>query len=396
MKKNNNKKKLYRAAILVLQRFIMNIKSLTKASYLQYGCFFDCENLHEDIAPIFDRPITKLNWYLASIKETRNGQETDLPHYEGYIINPGLNAGALHIPGIGSSVILNNSTPVLLLMNCMMFAHRCDPKIAMPLLENGGIAHYNHKTILVNRLFAPLSTGDEAFWYLNKFASQFEEENTFGTFLFELAMDFLVMHEVFHITMGHANYASQRSGHPTFLELSTERNVMEAGFSHMFEFIADRNAVLSLGNSLLAGNYSDWYKESLVSEATVDEPTYLVRSLMLATTLLFHLFAETPFNGIGDKTRQHPHPYMRSMWMLQEAGKGFQDRVDFITGMLDAVSNTVATLHFNFHTPAAWKNALEEDQRSNGSLSNASFQEIHDLAVQWQTVIQKEYGPIFN
>lgn len=78
-------------------------------------------------------------------------------------------------------------------MNCMAFAHRCNPKEAMPHLRNGSITHYAHKTELINKLDAPLKTADDISQFLENFARQFEEENLFGSFLFDVAMDFLVI-----------------------------------------------------------------------------------------------------------------------------------------------------------------------------------------------------------
>ncbi len=367
------------------------IKDFMQDNLRYRGNLFDHTSLPDPFYMIFQDPIDQADFLLRDAKWNREGRFENLPYYAGYLTNHRLNALAAHRTEVGCSVIIHNSTTVLTLMACIEFAALCDAREALPRQQNGHLVIHNDRKLLLNKLPRPLLTNDDVIDVLENFAMKFEEENLLGFLLFGFAMKFVVLHEVSHIIMGHSNFADQQFGLLFSYATHSDRQFSDPMLCQAMEFIADKNAIVNLADYAISANAKTLYNY-LLTNASIDADTYLLRCLTMAVCILFHLFYAESQN-IDNKLCNYPHPAMRSLWLSMELGKATTQKVDFIDSVLKTMQVTISSLHHNFSSPSfTWASAFEQDHQQGVTLSGASYKNILDLALRMEDEMQQQYG----
>lgn len=371
----------------------MDIKDFIKDNLSYRGNLFDHTTLPDPFNMIFQDAIDQANGILGNAKWNSEGKTESPPYFAGYLTNSRLNALAAHRPEVGCSVIIHNSTTVLTFMACMEFAARCNVRDALPNHQNGRVITYEQKILLLNKLEKPLRTNDDVINIIEDFALRFEEENMFGFLLFQLAMKFVVLHEIGHIVMGHSNFADQQFGLLFSYATHAEAQFLDPMLCQALEFIADKGAIAALADYVLSDNCKS-LNNDLLTNASIDADKYMLRSLTMAVCILFHLFY-VESQSIDSRLCHYPHPALRSLWLSMELGKATTDKVDFTDAIMNTMGVVLSSLHSNFSSPSFnWASAFEEDRRSSGVLSDMSYKNIIDYANSIQGKIHQEYGLI--
>lgn len=282
---------------------------------------------------------------------------------------------------------------------CMNVAARMDPTTGTVVKRDGRVLVYPGKVELFS---VPTGrsqlTADEVSRHLLGVGERGLENAEFGVFLFEIASWFVAMHEVMHVVLGHAAFASQRLGLDCLLEFS-ERRVLAVDpvFSQMLEFSADRNACRGIARRVILGDIDESYEEGLLANLQVDRGQFMLRSLITAITVLLHLFPKRYCSTRGF-VGTHPHPYTRMQWIAMELGHELRDEFDFVTTILEPLAEVSAALRCNFNCADDWWEYAEKDGRtiSDGvPSSDLLYEKVRNLAGIWREELMA-IAPVFN
>lgn len=357
---------------------------------------FDHHLLSGDCRWLYDVAATRLEDALAAATYTSAGKSKQYPFHINYSPGRHLDAAAWHIDPIGCNITIFSSTPVLILMACMQFAGSCDRLTAMPLSDNDQLVVQRKKIRLRTLLDHPVGSEADLTSILDPFFAARRANTALGFFLCEIALKFVSMHECMHVILGHTGYIGKHYGARNFPEFSRGKaETIQPLFSQMLEFIADRHTVRGLLVRMLHGDIDELHKENLLKDITIPEPLYLLRCLVHACAVLFHLF---PGNrrSIFTRNKSHPHPYIRMRWICNELMTELDEREVAIDAYEPLQAMLWAAIHLgtNFRSDGNWMQALQQDSGVDGVVySDEWYREIMSEAREWQQRLLIQYGP---
>jgi len=333
----------------------------------------------------------------------KNGRVEKYPFSVGFPLRSTFNAGTRDCSDEGSVVAINSAVPYLLFSACFAYSTRVDVSTALPLEENGKIKVFNSKLELLGKVKDMPSHPADIFAMFEK-VIEYPEYKTanlpFALSLYEIAIRYVAMHEAMHIILGHTGYLKQELGLDEFLEFSAKReDKMDNSFFHCLEFLSDRNAVRGITSKMLGGDYISEALRSLLDNTELPKNDYLLRCIVSALTLTFHLFPSRT-DDLKEPLYSHPNPYLRMQWLAMEIGHEVGSQADFRNAVLMPVAHTGAAIYANFQTPGNWKYATEEDvDPTDGrrpKFTDDSYTAILELAKKWGDKLWKAYSPLYH
>jgi len=310
-----------------------------------------------------------------------------------------VNAGARQQSDQECQIVFFAGTSCRLFEACMNVAARMDPTTGTVVKRDGRILVYPGKIDLTSlpERTAQL-TADEVSGHLLGIGERGLENAEFGVFLYEIASWFVAMHEVMHVILGHAAFATQRLGLDCLLEFSERRLLsVDPAFSQMLEFSADRNASRGIARRLILGDIDESYEEGLLANLQVERGQFMLRSLITAITVLLHLFPKRYCSTRGF-LGSHPHPYTRMQWITMELGHELRDEFDFVATILEPVAEVAASLRCNFVCGDDWWAHAEKDGRTASEgvpPTDLLYERVRDLAGTWREELMA-MGPVFD
>lgn len=371
------------------------MKKVAKNPFKGMRRVFLSSTLSESVSWLYEIPIFRLDQALSDAFESINGQKVSFPYHVNYIIDNRINAAAWHSKSSGCAIAISSSTPLLLIMACMQFANLCDVRTALPITSDGMLLVHKNKVHLKTQLEREIRNEKQILAVLEAFSADGKMNNSMGLFLCELALKFIAMHECMHVILGHTRYLSNHYDLKSFIEFHNSRTIAPE-FSRMLEFIADRHAIRGLWTRLAQKDIDDFYKLQLLPGISVDEDTYLLRCLVYAICILFHLFPGNS-ESIFAQGRSHPHPYIRARWMCNELAQDVDEIFPNKYEPLNAFTWAGAQLSCNFDLPGNWAKASKEDynQKTKESFSDNSYSAVLAEAKKWQHLLMKSFGPLY-
>ncbi len=357
----------------------------------QFGNLFQHETLADDIRWLYDIPFDRLIEALSTARLNTSSKK-NYPYHIGYITGAGINAAAWHVKPAGCAVCIYSSTPLLVYMACMQVAALYDSRTAQPLSTGDQLIVQPQRKRLKYRFDQAIKTGEDVRQTLDAFDLKKHANRPFGYLLTEIALKFIAMHECMHVILGHTRYLEEHCGLDSLLEFS---NALKGNttLSQTLEFIADRNALRGLYVRLMEGDFDDFHHKGLMQEIDVPKNVFLMRSLIIACSVLFHLFPNNDKN-IYDKTLSHPHPYIRARFMcnelIQEADKYMEDAHE----PLSAMAWAAAHLSSNFIANGNWeKSSFQDlDEPTKAVRSDEYYYTLSARAQELQPYITHRYG----
>lgn len=369
-----------------------------------FGPCLSHQELEEPICDLYDMAVDMVKEALSHARILEGGNQHPYPCVVGFPEKLSFNAGTCDLEGEGSIVAINAAVPYLLFCACYIYSSRSDIRSGLPVEENGKLLVYDSCLELLGRMpQMPTCAADYSNLFEQLCSSEHYQTASFGytLFLYSIAIRFLVMHEVMHIVLGHTAYAKQKLQLNQFMEFSSARETTaNPEFFHCLEFIADRHAIRGIARKMILGDpyFSAYAQEELTAGASVDVNTYLLRGIVTAATVMFHLFPsldETMLKPV----LSHPHPYLRSQWLAMELGHELKSECDLKQAIWVPLAYTAATLSANFKCPGNWRSATELDQMDGGqnqqSITDRAYQDVVQNTQQWSSYIYKNYGPKF-
>lgn len=361
------------------------------------GKRFDHTALPEDLRWMYETPVSRLDRALADAFEQEGDTKLPFPYHIGYLAHWRLNASAWHLVPSGCAISIYSSVPPLVLMACNQFARRCNSATAMPLDEEGKLAVFETKLPVLTKLPLPVRTERDLLAVLEPHAHTGNLVQPLGLLLTEIALKFIAMHECMHVILGHTKYVQQEFGLRAFLEFSPEKaKKIGSLLSQTLEFISDRHTVRGLLVRLWEKDFDGFHRENLLKQIAIDQDLYLLRCLVHACCILFHLF---PGNSkpVRDTGRPYPHPYVRARWLCNEVAQELAGKAIDPYEPLRAMAWAGAALSCNFDLPANWLAANRDDfdETEKRSVADEAYEQILEEAKKWQHEIYRHFAPLY-
>ncbi|GAB2190498.1 hypothetical protein MAH1_21060 [Sessilibacter sp. MAH1] len=370
-----------------------------------YGYGLDISTLDEAVQELYLLAQDMFQGAFSAARIKQNGGETLYPHILEFPLDPEFNAASKELPNGGCAIAINASVPYLIFAACFIYSTSIDVLTGLPKLTNNKLPRYEIQYELIRTLKRLPTSGEGYSVLFEKLIAHKDYQSAnlnYSIFLYAISIRFVLMHEIMHVVLGHTSYLQNELGLREYIEFSSsDRMSHDPEFFHCLEFLADRHAIRGIAEKMISRDprYQVGAEQELIRNATVSRDSYVLRAVMTAPTLLFHLF---PYkDGLLEKPiTTHPIPYIRAQWICMELGHEFQSSNMFEADILTPMAYTVANLSSNFRCPGNWANATQMDAESskNGKLqiSDIAYERILQLSGKWSSHIYKEYGPKFR
>jgi hypothetical protein len=365
----------------------------------EFGGHFDPTCLSPNVRFVFDHPSLVATEALSQAYWIDGIEIKKHTLLVGFFESFGLDAGTVDTGDKESSIVLSHAFPILLLSACSRVVNLIDRVTMLPKCDRAGrvILVPTKVELIPPDLSERLSKqGTQA--ALDEILSDLESRNTLATtlLLYDLAIRFVVMHECMHIVLGHTAFAKKVLGLSRLMEMSgTRLRKMPPRLSQSLEFIADRHTVHGLTNWAISGRLGD-YVEAATETSTRPTTQFMLRSLIVATMTLLHLF---PNHATARESAQssHPHPYQRMRWWMREMAAAVKNQGVDQEGVYEAYAYWLACFDRNVSAPGNWRSAALEDELDEQGrlLSDQAFEQMSADASRRQTKIWREYSPFF-
>jgi hypothetical protein len=364
-----------------------------------YGGLADFSTLHDDVKLLWQLPARYLADALEPARLSRDRPNEEFPSYVAYIKNGSFNAAIRHEQEIAAAGIFAG-VPILAFQACRLFALRMDQTTGLPLCDSR-----ERLIVFQDRIAVPLEwtglTGEpsrNAWEEVNAFErATGTTNNELATFMFDIGMRYVAMHECMHFALGHARYCQINLGNDVFQDASDRRAALDPITSQTLEFIADRHVVSGLAVDLSQGRlYHEWSQRVPAFVAVAPEIWYR-RILFSTLALISRLWANHGARTLGDLSQPYPHPYERVCWMLSGLSEIEGSALHHESALAFALS--VGSLDRNYETsrediPVLTRDAEIQDLTSFSALDHG-YSVVRQRAVEIQKVLYEQYGAFY-
>lgn len=366
--------------------------------FQRYGGVADFTNIDDDIRLLWQLPVRYLSDALEPARYSAVERERSIPTYVALVLNGGFNAVIRHesdaaIAGIFIGV------PLIAFKACRLLALRLDMASGLPLRdENNRLIVYPDRPVL------PTSwqLGSDPCRQALEDIKMFEQvtsltNNELATFMFDIIMRYVAMHECMHFVLGHARYCQIELGMSAFEDGGKRRKELGGHISQTLEFISDRHVIVGLSHDLESGRlYHEWSRQPPTG-IDVEPRRWYRRILFVTLGLVSRLWLVHGSTSFGDLSKPYPHPYERLCWMqatlLEIEGE------ELANDTMEAVALTMAALDHNFQTPYTLEPQLKKDARvfdlTGHSRLSQGYASVTREARRLQGFLMNSYGPFY-
>lgn len=359
--------------------------------------------LSEHIECLYALPVAVIADAFAPARQRGNANEPYSCSVE-FPLNGTFNAGSRAIDGGTSLITINAAVPYLLLTACVLYSCRADPLSGLPICEGTRVVSFHERILIPSALVScpqlP-SQFDQLFEQMMEDVAPYAPNVSYALFLYELAIRFIAWHEAMHVILGHTAFTQAEYGLESLMEISAGRESrLTKRLSHTLEFCADRNAIRGLARRLMLrdSNLISVGTDKLLGATPLNPDSYLLRGLMTAFTLLFHLFP-TREASLGLHIHSHPSPYLRAQWACMEIGHEMGSESNFRM-VFETIAFVAAAMSANFSAPGNWRRATELDVDPEFAvrpkLTDDSYKRILKSSRRWSQRIHDDFGPLYN
>ncbi|HET7436861.1 MAG TPA: hypothetical protein VFN10_19285 [Thermoanaerobaculia bacterium] len=363
-----------------------------------YGPVADLHALADDVRLLWQLPMRYLHDAVEPARASQQEPETPLDSSFAYVVNGTFNAAIRHEErAVGACIFVG--VPLVAFRACRQIASRMDLRTGLPLCDDAQrLVAFPSQLPLEPEWHGVHDPSAQAMEELARFEATAPSENReLATFLFDIAMRYVTMHETMHFVLGHARFCQSELGLDTFADVSDERRALDPVLSQTLEFIADRHTVAGLRTDLTDGRlYHEWCRDT-PPEVTVEPDVWRRRVLVAALALVSKLWKGDASWQFAEFTHAYPHPYERVAWML--SGLVEMSPPTARADLQRCFALTLATLERNFTSPLPYSGLMEDDLsalRVGGvSQLDRSYEVVRAKAIEVQKVLYRTYGPYY-
>lgn len=363
------------------------------------GEIADLSALHEDAKLIWQLPLRYLNDAISPARLSRSCPDEEFPSYLAYIQNRQFNAAIRHEDGAVAAGICAG-LPMIAFQACRLFAQRMDETTGLPRCdEQERLMIFDVPLTLPTEWDGYGILGSKAIMDLERFEESTSlDNNLLATFMFDIAMRYVAMHECMHFVLGHARFCQASLGLDYFEDGSQARCSIDSITNQTLEFIADRHTVAGLVVDIDEGRlFHDWSRE--LPDFVMVQPKVWKRRVLVATlTLIARLWGLHGAADFGNLSNSYPHPYERVCWMVCGLSEMSKDNA-FSREFSLSLALSTCSLDRNFVTCRQDVPLIERDVVLQRVLGYSSIDHGYDVvrkrAVEIQHSLYKDFGPYF-
>jgi len=368
------------------------------AFFQRYGGVADFTGIDDDIRLFWQLPVRYLSDALEPARVSARESDRVLPSCVALVLNGGFNAVIRHesdaaIAGIFIGV------PLIAFKACRLLALRLNPASGLPVRdENERLVVYPEKLTLPTSWQPGADPCGQALDDITAFEQATPlDNNELATFMFDIVMRYVAMHECMHFVLGHARFCQIELGMNAFEDGNERRRELGGHTSQAMEFISDRHVIAGLSHDLRQGRlYHEWSRQPPEGIAVETERWYR-RILFVTMGLISRLWVLHGSASFGNLSQPYPHPYERLCWMhaslIEIEGEALA------RDTMEAVGLTMTTLDNNYRTPYRLQPDLQRDTRmldlTGRSRLNEGYDNIRREALKLQHVLFETYGPFY-
>lgn len=368
------------------------------SGFQRFGPAADLHSLHEDVRILWQLPLRYLESAVAPARVSSQESETLFDSTFAYISNGEFNAGIRHEErAVGACIFVG--VPMVAFRACRQLASRIDIRTGLPICDDDQRLVVFPQPLSLDTEWRNLTDPSrQAMEDLERFEETAPIENReLATFLFDIAMRYVAMHEAMHFVLGHARFCQQELGLDAFTDVSEERRTLDPVVNQTLEFIADRHALAGIMSDLVQGRlYHDWCT-NLPFEIVPEADVWRRRLAISALTLVSKLWKGHSSQRLADFSLAYPHSYERMAWMISGLNEMSEERHRSDINICFALN--IATLERNFTAPVSFSELIESDLLAlrTGEVSqlNRSYSVVRVKANELQKRIYKRYGPYY-
>lgn len=331
----------------------------------------------------------KVEKYIISARKHKENLKEVPPIYFEHIHNPNLNAFAAI--GLKDEYLVGINTGTLIILYDL-FHRILSYNNLLTQIGNPNKELYKEPTLRNYYLDANLMIvcGDLDYTDLKFLSPKDETRNLYADLLYEIAIDFLIAHEVNHISNGHLFYFKTKYSKRALSENSDNLSEAEISIKQVFEMDAD-----TVSGSIIISNQ---IKRHLKTQTTPEMFLQFYTNIkdvsfnyLYSILTLFRIMAESPFYGnLPINSYEHPFPRVRANYMISNffgyVNKYFpefskQVPIDYLTEIFLEVERTYITITGN--KPDITK--IQKELKEGVKFSN-------ELLDKWQ-LIKPEMNP---
>jgi hypothetical protein len=366
-------------------------------AFERYGPIAELHALHEDAQLLWQLPLRYLHDAVAPARVSAQEPDALLDTNFAYITNGAFNAAVRHEDrAVGACIFAG--VPLVAFRACRQVAARMDLRTGLPLCDAAQRLVVFPQPLAIDPEWRALhDPAAEAMDAIAQFEAAAPEENReLATFLFDIAMRYVAMHEAMHFALGHARFCQRALGFDAFADVADERAALDPVVSQTLEFIADRHTIAGLMTDLSEGRlYHEWCVTP-PPEITVAPDLWRRRVAIATLALVSKLWKAPSSRHFAEFTHAYPHPYERAAWMISGINEMFPATRDQVNRCF---ALTVATLERNFTTAVPFTDLIEDDlstlRAGRVSQLDRSYAVVRMKAIELQKVIYRTYGPFY-
>ena len=369
------------------------------SGFERFGRPVDFRALEPDLKLLWQVPLAYLEAALTPARISAAEPDTPLDVTLAYIDHSSFNAGIRHAKN-SVSACLFAGVPLIAFKACRLLAARLDLHSGLPFCDkNKRLIKFSKQLKIEHNWPISDEPARQASSDLRLFEASAPRKNIeLGTFLFDIAMRYVAMHEAMHFVLGHAAYCQSELGLDSFADADENRRELNPLVSQTLEFIADRHTLHGVLTDLTQGRlFHEWCAEPPLKVIDTDLETWFRRLTIAVLALISTIWLGHARQNFADFSKPYPHPYERLFWMvcgLQEMTKGsFEDDIDLCFGL-----NTF-TLESNFEIPGTFLKLISQDlligRETGTSPLDHSYAAVKAKAIEIQTHLYKNYGPFY-
>lgn len=368
------------------------------AFFQRYGGVANFTGIDDDVRLFWQLPVRYLADALEPARVSPHKPDQPLLSYVALVLNGGFNAVIRHEPEAAIAGIFIG-VPLIAFQACRLLALRMDLASGLPVRdENERLVVYPEKLVLPTHWQLRADPCRQALDDI----STFEEitplhNNELATFMFDIIMRYVAMHECMHFVLGHARFCQIELGMSAFEDGHRRRKELPGHTSQTMEFISDRHVIAGLSHDLREGRlYHEWSRQ-LPQGVAVEPDRWYRRILFVTLGLISRLWTLHGSRSFGNLSEPYPHPYERLCWMhaslIEIQGEALA------RDTLEAVGLTMATLDKNYQTPYLLQADLLRDttmmELTGHSRLTEGYESIRREALKLQHTLFENYGPYY-
>jgi hypothetical protein len=278
------------------------------------GGLLDIDNSFGETLFLYHKLYERITKFLEVFSDSKECKKVLNGLYYDFVYNPSPNAFCRKI---GAEYFIGLNGGLIELIHHIVFALCSEPTflpdIGDPQVEVSVGGEFYERGFETKKQIA--SANDSLILYVPHRIPKSTSRKLLACFISELALEYVFLHELGHLMIGHLEKASDKEGNAFISELSSSDEILKRKEKQFFEYEADGFAILfSLCRNSMAPFF---YSEQTTSIFRIHPKEMSYYCWYFAMCLVLRVFAQNDYTIHQYISKTHPHPQSRKLgnWM---------------------------------------------------------------------------------